>query len=147
MTCARVMSLSSTGVRTPANVMNSFRSLRYARRVWRLSMSPNHSVSGGTSASSENSALVSARRGSVGRLGVSCFEVAIGALFYIDKIYYQDSDDRMHPVGFVRTPHSQSPLPLTSQVGYAVLPRECTHDDSPGSFIPSFHLHKVSPVR
>ena len=37
------------------------------------------SVSGGTSESAENLALVTAHRGSVGRLRVSCLEVAIDA--------------------------------------------------------------------
>ena len=75
-TWARVISRSSSGVRIPTKVMNSLRSFRYARRVFGLSMFANHSVSGGTSESAENSAPVRARRGRVGRLGVSCLERA-----------------------------------------------------------------------
>src|ERR1700733_5789478 len=75
ITWARVIKRSSIGERIPAKVMNSFRSLRYARRVCGLSMLANHSVSGGTSSSWENSALVSALRGSVTGLAVRFLDV------------------------------------------------------------------------
>ena len=72
------MSRSSVGDRIPANVMNSLRSFRYARRVFALSMLANHSASGGTSATWGNSALVRARRGNVTGFGVSCLLGVIG---------------------------------------------------------------------
>jgi hypothetical protein len=60
-----MISRSSVGDRIPAKVINSFKSFRHARRVFALSILANHSASGGTSASWENSTLVRARRGSV----------------------------------------------------------------------------------